>query len=206
MWRRTRRHTPAAQPPAAASHRVPWEERPAVDHLRKDAPDRPDVHGRGVGLCPQQDFGRAVPERDDLRAEGWMMLDDVRGTSMVAMSYHAALLGGIHFQRLLWLTASLDVPAAAWRDTRLPLAIGHASLRLPVHVSACTARVHTHTHMRAHTKTPNTQGQARARTMHTCLHAQPSQTNALKEPLRSPHVCTRGRGCQTLLPAQSRPA
>lgn len=51
------------------THRVSREEGLLVDHLRKDAANAPEVHWSGVVLDAQQDFGGAVPQRDDL-AEG----------------------------------------------------------------------------------------------------------------------------------------
>lgn len=37
----------------------------AVEEFREDEAERPDVDGRGVVVVADEEFGRAVPERDD---------------------------------------------------------------------------------------------------------------------------------------------
>lgn len=49
--------------------RVPWEQRPLVHHLRKDAAHGPDVDGGRVVAGAQQDLRRAVPEGHHLHRQ-----------------------------------------------------------------------------------------------------------------------------------------
>lgn len=46
--------------------RVTREERPLGNHFHEDGSDRPNIHGRGVGLRAEQDFWRAVPKGNHL--------------------------------------------------------------------------------------------------------------------------------------------
>jgi hypothetical protein len=46
--------------------RLAAEERASDDHFGEDASDAPRVYSRGVALGAEEDFWRAVPERDDV--------------------------------------------------------------------------------------------------------------------------------------------